>query len=75
MMQRGSNDIIGRIDVKVNAGVSEDDGVNHDVFVCATGVSNLQDGKSDALTRGGAVPARIEYLSLVGWLSWSMGTM
>ena len=49
VMVRGGEHICDGVNLEVFADVAEDDGVEHDVFVCSAGVRNLGNGKCDAL--------------------------
>ena len=53
VMLRGGKDIGGWVEVKVVANVVEDDGVEHDIFVCSAGVVKLRNGECDALGEWG----------------------
>ena len=49
VMLRGGEDIGGWVEVEVVADVVEDDGVEHDIFVCSSGIVELWHGECDAL--------------------------
>ena len=49
VMLCGGEDVGGWVEVEVVANVVEDDGVEHDIFVCSAGVVKLRDGEGDAL--------------------------
>ena len=48
-MLRGGEYIGGWVEVEVVADVVEEDGVEHDSFVCSAGVVKFWNGKCDAL--------------------------
>ena len=65
-MLRGCEDSCSGVYREVGTDVAEDDGVEHDVFVCSAGVSNLGNGKCDALGEGWSGASAERGLEL-GW--------
>ena len=49
VMLCGGEDIGGWVEVEIVADVVEDDGVEHDIFVCSSGIVELWHGECDAL--------------------------